>query len=209
MKFYDYTFSVNTRRVRIFMAEKGIEIPTVEIDFMNAEQLGKAFRKINPLCTIPVLETDEGINLVQVPAIVLYLEEQYPDTPLLGTTTLQRALIREWMHRIFIDCTIPLMEIFRNTNKMFTNRALPGPIDLAQIPELAGRGIKRLMPFFNDVDAHVRENEFVVGDQFTMADIDLLTCMDFAKMAKQEIPTHCKNLLAWRKKVSQRPSAKA
>ncbi len=207
MKLYTYSPAPNPRRVRMFMAEKGIELPTEEVDLMERAQLSEAFRAINPSCTVPVLVTDDGVVFAQVTAICAYLEELYPEKPLLGRTPLERALVREWSHRIFVEGMMAIAEAFRNGNPAFAGRALPGPLECEQIPQLVERGVKRTIAFFHTLDAHLAGREFVVGDSFTMADIDALATCGFARWIRQPIPEGCDNLKRWYEAVSARPTA--
>lgn len=209
MLLYTYPPAPNPRRLHIFLAEKGIEIPTVQVDLMKGEQFKEPLRAVNPLCTVPALVTDEGVTLTQVSAICDYLEALHPDKPLLGRTPLEKALVREWSHRIFLEGLMAVAEVFRNGNPAFAGRGLPGPRALEQIPALVERGLQRLDDFFHALDAHLAGRDYVVGSEFSMADIDALASCDFARWIRKAIPEDCPNLQRWHQVVSQRPCARA
>ena len=209
MKFYDCTTAPSPRRVRIFMAEKGIEIETVQIDLANGEQFSEAFKAINPLCEVPLLVLDDGTSISQISAICRYLEEIYPDNPLLGRTPVERAMVESSNQQLQMNGFAAGAEAFRNATPGFKNRAMPGPHNYSQIPELAERGQQRLDNLFSDLEAHLANSEFIVGDYFSIADISALCVIDFAKWVKKRIPEDYSNLQRWYDQVSSRPSAKA
>ena len=206
MKLYTYPPAPNPRRVHLFLAEKGIEIPCEQIDLMKGEQFAEAFRAVNPLCTVPVLVTDEGAALSQVNAICDYLEAKFPDPPLLGRTPLEKGQVREWCHRCFVEGLSAIADVFRNGNPAFANRALPGPLDLGQLPGLVERGQLRLEAFWKTLDAHLEGREYMVGDTVTMADIDALASCDFARWIRKSIPEECANIRRWHAMLSARPA---
>ena len=209
MKFYDCTTAPSPRRVRILMAEKGIEIDTVQVDLMSGEQLTEEFLKINPLGQVPVLELDDGTRLAQVMAICRYLEETYPDTPLFGRDPVERAKVDAINDQLQANGMVAVMEAFRNATPGFVNRAMPGPHNYAQIPALSERGMLRLDNFFSDFDAHLAANQYMVGDYFSVADITGFTVVEFARWVKKSIPEECSNLQRWYQQIKQRPSTTA
>jgi glutathione S-transferase len=209
MKFYDCTTAPSPRRVRIFLAEKGLNVPTVQVDLRNGEQFTDAFRAINPECTVPALALDDGTVIADAVAICQYLEELYPDPPLIGTTAQERAVVTALNRQIERDGFFAAMDALRNTAKGLKRRALPGPHDYEQIPELAERGRKRIEHFFRDMDARLAGRAFVAGDRYTIADISALIVTDFAGRLKLGVPDDCTDLSRWYSTVSARPSAKA
>ena len=209
MKLYTYPPAPNPRRLHIFMAEKGITIPSEHVDLMQREQLGEAYRAINPLGTVPALVTDEGVTLTQVVAICEYLEALHPLPPLLGRTPLEKAQIREWCHRIFMEGFAPIADAFRNGNPAFAHRALPGPLDMEQLPALVERGLVRLDAFWATLEAHLAGREYMVGNAFTMADIDAVVTCDFARWIRKSIPEECANIRRWHAQMRARPSFQA
>jgi glutathione S-transferase len=209
MKFYDCTTAPSPRRVRIFLAEKGITLPTIQVDLRNGEQFTPAFRAINPDCTVPALVLDDGTVIADAVAICHYIEELHPDPPLIGTTPQERAVVTALNRQIERDGFFAAMDAFRNAAKGLKGRALPGPHDYAQIPELAERGRARVEHFFRAMDARLQDREFVAGSRYTIADISTMVLTDFAGWAKLNAPDECANLRRWYAEVSTRPSAKA
>ena len=209
MKFYDCATAPSPRRVRIFAAEKGISLPTVQVDLRNGEQFTPAFRAINPECTVPALVLDDGTVIADAIAICQYIEELHPDPPLIGAAPQERAMVNALNRQIERDGFLAAMDAFRNTAKGLQGRALPGPYDYEQIPELAARGRMRVQHFFRDMDARLADREFVAGNRFTMADISTLVLTDFAGWAKIMVPEDCANLRRWHAAMSARPSAQA
>jgi glutathione S-transferase len=197
MKLYTYDPAPNPRRLALFMRYKGIQIETVQVDMMKAEQLSEEYRKINPQCTVPALQLDDGTVLSEVIGICLYLEGLYPDKPLLGTTPLEKAQVISWDHNVFLSMMMAVASMLRNRGDSFRNRALPGPLDVPQIPELVERGRLQLEYAMPQMDARLADNPWVAGQHFSLADIDLLVCVDFMAWVKQSIPEDCTNLKAW------------
>ena len=206
MKFYDCSTAPSPRRVRIFLAEKGISLPTVQVDLRNGEQFSPAFRAINPDCTVPALVLDDGTVIADAVAICGYLEELHPEPPLIGATPQERAVVTALNRQIERDGFFAAMDAFRNATKGLKGRALPGPHDYEQIPELAARGRVRVEHFFRAMDARLAAREFVAGSRFTIADISTLVLTDFAGWAKLSIPPECTHLRRWHAVVAARPS---
>ena len=209
MKFYDCTTAPSPRRVRIFLAEKGIELDTVQVDLGSGEQLGDAFRKVNPDCVVPALELDDGTCLSEVIAIWQYLEELHPEPRLLGATSLERAQVSMWNAKVEQQGLLSMMDAFRNSAKGLVGRALPGPESYEQIPELAERGRQRVLQFFGRLDDQLADNSFVAGDRFSVADISALVLVDFAGWVKLPVPAGAQHLSRWYAEVAKRPSAAA
>ena len=207
MKFYDCKTAPSPRRVRIFIAEKNIELETIEIDLANREQLGAAFRAINPDCTVPVLELDDGTRLTEVFAICQYLDDAFPEPPLMGAGDVERALVTMWNTKIEHQGLAAIGDYFRNLAKGLKGRALTGPDDYEQIPELVDRGRRRLKNFMVKMERHLNECEYVVGDVVTIADISLLVAIDFAARTKITIEDDMANLRRWHDLVSARPGS--
>ena len=209
MKLYDYKQAPNPRRVRIFMAEKGIEIETVQINLMKLEQHSDAYRKINPLGEVPALVLDDGSCISQTNAICRYLEDIFPDIPLYGRTPLERAQVESQNHLIQMNGIIAGGEAFRNSSPNFENRAISGPHAYPQIPELAERGLLRIDNLFTDLNKHFADQQFLVGDYFSVADITAFCTMGFIRWVKKTIPSECGHLQRWFDQVASRPSSKA
>lgn len=209
MKFYDCSTAPSPRRVRIFMAEKGITVSTVQVDLRNREQLGAPFRRLNPWCTVPVLELDDGTAISEAIAVCRYLEERFPEPPLMGRDARERGVVAMWEHRCEIDGFFAAQEVFRNRAPGLKGRALTGVADVEQIPALAERGHTRVMRFFGMIDERLKDSRFVAGDAFSVADITLLVTVEFAGWAKVPVPDALTALKRWYGEVSERPSAKA
>jgi glutathione S-transferase len=209
MKFYDCAVAPSPRRVRIFLAEKGITLPTIQVDLRKGEQFGEAFRAVNPDCTVPVLELDDGRRICDSLAICVYLEQTRPQPPLMGVDAADRAVVAEWQRRAERDGFLAVAEAFRNSTPAFKTRALPGPDGYVQIPALVERGRARTQTFFKVMDARLADREFVAGERYTIADITTLVAVDFAGWIKLTIPDQCAHLRRWHQAVAARPSAKA
>ncbi len=209
MKFYDCRTAPSPRRVRIFIAEKGIELETVQIDLGSGEQFSEAFREMNPDCAVPVLELDDGTILSEATAICQYLEARYPEPPLLGKTAEERARVTMWNAKIEQQGLLSMADAFRNSAKGLKGRAITGSKGYEQIPELAERGRQRVQQFFERLDTQLADSSYVAGDQFSMADITALVLVDFAAWVKIAVPEEAANLARWYSDVSARPGAVA
>ena len=209
MKLYDCQTAPSPRRVRIFLAEKGLDIETVQVDLGKGEQFGEAFREVNPDCAVPALELDDGSCISEVIAICQYIEALHPEPALLGRTAEERARVTMWNAIVEQQGLWGMMDAFRNSAKGMVNRALPGPASYAQIPELAERGRQRVSQFFTRLDNQLADNAFVAGDNYSIADISAMVLVDFAGWIKIAIPDDATNLARWYAEVSTRPSASA
>lgn len=207
---YQSNSSPNSRRVRIFIAEKGLTIPTVAVDLGKGEQHGDAYRAINPRRVVPTLVLEDGTSIGEVPAIQRYLEDAYPDHPLFGTTAAENALITMWERRVELEGFASVMEAIRNVLPGLQGRAVAGPHDYDQIPVLVERSKQRVANFYNDLDARLAEVPFVAGERYTVADITALVTVDFATKAI-DMPVPAANVATqrWYASVSGRSSAVA
>jgi glutathione S-transferase len=209
MKFYDCSTAPSPRRVRIFLAEKGITVPTVQVDLRNDEQLTPAFRAINPDATVPALVLDDGTHINDAIGICVYFESIHPQPPLMGQTAEEKAVVASWQREVERNGFYAVMEAFRNWARGLKGRALPGPYDYEQIPALAERGRLRVGHFYERMDARLAQSEYVAGAHYTIADITALVTVDFAAGAKLPVPEDRTHLRRWYAQVSARPSAKA
>jgi len=209
MKLFDYTMAPNARRVRIFIAEKRLVIPTVEVDLAKCSQLHEEYLEINPLAEVPALELDDGTVLTESTAICHYLEELYPEPLLCGRNPLERAQMMMWDRRVEFHGFAAVAEGFRNGNPFFKNRSIAGPANFPQIPELAERGKQRFANFLSLMEQRLGETEFVGGEQYGIADITALVTIDFARTIKGRIGDNQPNLERWYAAVSGRESAQA
>jgi glutathione S-transferase len=209
MKFYDCATAPSPRRVRIFLAEKGISVPTVQVDLRNNEQLKPQFRAINPDATVPALELDDGTRINDAIGICVYFEALQPQPALMGESAKERALVTAWNREVERNGFTAVMEAFRNATPGLKGRALPGPHDYEQIPALAERGRVRVNHFFASIDDRLGQSEFVAGPWYSVADITTLVAVDFARWVKMPVPEECQHLRRWHAQVSARSSAKA
>ena len=203
---YDCATAPSPRRARILLAEKGIAHETVQVDLRSGEQMGEAYRRINPQCTVPALRTEEGAVLADNAAITAYLEALKPDPPLLGITPLEKAEVASWNWRAEFEGLLAVAEALRNGSPAMANRALPGPRDYPQIPELAQRGVARLQDFFATLDARLKGRAFLATDRFSVADITAAVAVDFARVVKVKPGEQHPNLVRWRAALAERPS---
>ena len=199
----------NPRRVRIFLAEKGItDVSMVEINLMEGENLTEDFLKINPRGTVPTLELDDGTYLDESVAICRYLEELHPEPNLLGKDALSKAKIEACQRYVEFDGFLPLLDAFRNTFPAFAERAVPGlPAEYKAIPDLAERGQRRYQLFMKNLNDRLANQKYIASDTFSIADITALCAIDFAKMIEMEIPEDYEHARRWYADVTSRPSA--
>jgi len=210
LKLYQSSGSPNSRRVRIFLAEKGVEIPLIPVDLGKGEQHSEAYRAINPRRVVPTLVIEDGTAIGEVPAILRYLEEIHPQTPLHGETAKERALTIMWERRAEQEGFASVMEAIRNTATGLKGRAIAGPHDYDQIPALAERSRQRVKNFFADLDARLQKVPFVAGERYSIADITAIVTVDFAaKAINFAVPEEHAALKRWYDQVSRRPSATA
>jgi glutathione S-transferase len=208
---YESKASPNSRRIRIFLAEKGVEITIKPVDLGAKEQFSDAYVAINPRRQVPTLVLEDGTAIGEVPAIWRYIEETYPGKrALLGATPQQKALIAMWERRAELDGFAAVMEGVRNAVAGLKGRALSGPHAYEQIPEIVERSKLRVANFFADFNERLETVPFVAGEEFSAADITTLVAVDFAAGGmKIDIPVGFDALRNWYDKVSDRASSKA
>ncbi len=210
MKLYNWQFAPNCRRVRMFVLEKGLDLPAIE------EVVGEGFRMFPqyidkwPHAMVPMLELDDGTQIGEAAAICRYIEDEHPDPPLMGRSGREKATIEMWERRAYDECMIGTAEVVRNSMTEFYDRGIPGSLEpVPQIPALIERGKGRVRRFYKKYDTRLRETRYLAGDNFTMADITTLCAMDFAKFAGMDIPPDCTGVARWHAEVSARQSAVA
>jgi len=202
MKLYDSKMAPNPRRVRIFLAEKGIEVPTVQVDLGKAETRSEAFRAINPLGGVPVLELDDGTQIAESVAICRYFEEVQPEPPLLGVGAADRAVVEMWQRRVELEVFRNVTATFQNTHDFFKGR-------VEQVPAFGEVARKTARARLAWLDRELAGRPFVAGDRYTIADVTLLCAIDFGRVVDIRIAAEQKHLQRWHEAVSARPSAKA
>ena len=210
MKLYDFSLAPSPRRVRIFIAEKGIEIPSVQINTRERQQFTDEYRAVNPNCTVPALQLDDGTCILDSVAICRYLEETHPEPNLMGRDAREKAVIEMWSRLAEIEGYLAAAESVRNGAPMFEDRGLPGVTGgVPQIPALVERGKQTVGRLFAKLDRQLASNSHLAGDRFSIADITAYVAFDFAKRAEIEIPDSCPNVARWFAEVGERPSASA
>lgn len=203
---YDCATAPSPRRARILLAEKGIAHDTVQVDLARGEQLGAAYREINPQCTVPALRTEEGALLADNAAIAAYLEARFPEPALMGVTPQEKAEVASWNWRVEFEGLMAIAETLRNSSPAMADRALPGPVNYAQIPELAQRGLVRVQKFFETLNERLVGREFLAADRFSLADITAVVAVDFARVVRVKPGEQHPELVRWRAAMAQRPS---
>ena len=207
LKLYESGGSPNSRRVRIFLAEKGICVSRIPVDLGAKEQFSEAYARINPRRVVPTLVLDDGTAIGEVPAILRYFEETHPKTPLLGTSAKEKALVTMWERRMEQEGFAVVMETVRNAVAGLKGRAIAGPHDYAQIPALVERGHLRLANFYADLEARLAKVAFVAGEHFSVADITAVVTIDFAtKALNAPEPGGNEATQRWYASVAERPS---
>jgi glutathione S-transferase len=202
MKLYDSKMAPNPRRVRIFLAEKGIQVPDDQVDLAKAQNRSPEFLKINPMGGVPVLQMDDGTNLAESVAICRYFEETHPEPPLMGVDARDKAEVEMWQRRMELNLFSTVAGCFRNTSEFFKGR-------IPQVPEYGEVCRQAAEKAFGMVDGFLADRKFIAGARYTIADITALVAVDFAKLIKLRISPEQKNLARWHEAVSSRPSAKA
>ncbi|MDX1383789.1 MAG: glutathione S-transferase [Thermoanaerobaculia bacterium] len=202
MKLYDYTSAPNPRRVRIFLAEKGVEVPMVQVDIPSAENRKPPYNEKNPMGGVPMLELDDGTCIAESVAICRYFEVLHPDPPLMGTDAKDQAVVEMWQRRMELDLAIPIMNAFRHTHEFFKGR-------IPQVPEFGAVCKEGALKRMAWLDGELANREFIAGDRYSIADITALIGIDFGRVSKIAIGDDQPNLKRWHEAVSSRPSASA
>jgi glutathione S-transferase len=202
MKIYNSSVAPNPRRVRIFLAEKNIQVPYQGVDLAKAENRQPEFRKINPLATVPVLELDDGTHIAESVAICRYFEELHPEPSLFGVGAKERATVEMWQRRMEFVLLGPIADAFRLQHEFFKGR-------IRQCPEYAAIRREDALERLPWLDAELANRHFIAGDKFSIADITAMVALDFGRLSNIRIQPDQTNLTRWHQEVSARPSAKA
>ena len=203
MKLYDGGRAPNPRRTRIFLAEKGIELPLVPVDLGALEHMSGEYAAINPIKRLPALVLDDGTVLTESIAICRYFEALQPEPALFGRGALDTARVEMWNRRLELHLLFPVSHVFRNTHPAMKAMEVP------QVPAWAEANKPRILEFINFLDGELKDRPFITGETFTVADITGLVTVDFMKPARLGIPEEFKHLKRWHAEVSGRPSASA
>ena len=206
MKLYDFELATNAQRVRVFLAEKGLEVPTEQLNVRDDDQFVEPFTSMNPFHCVPFLELDNGTVIAESMSICRYLEELHPEPPLFGRTAEKRAVIDMWLRRFELDAFIPMLHAVRNHVPMFAGRVVPGTrTDLPQLPVMVTRGKEMMEVFLGRVEPHMAQHEFIAGPDFTVADITGFFTVRMTNALEMDLTTSYPAVAAWLAKVSQRP----
>lgn len=211
MKLYNWQVAPNPRRVRMYIAEKGLtDIEIVDVGDASQPRLSDDYLANNPHRIVPALELDDGTLIGEVPVICQYLERIYPEVPLFGSTPEAQAQVSMWDRKCELEGLQACAEMLRNKVKVFDGRALPGyTVRIEQIDALVERGAVRLGAFWEKLDARLGQSSHLAGDEFTFADITGFCTVDFAKAGRNEIPAGCSNVQRWYDSIASRDSASA
>ena len=202
MKLYDNAFAPSPRRVRMFLAEKGLSIPRVEVDIAAGENLQAAFLAVNPLGEVPVLELDDGTRLTESLAICRYLEALHPEPNLLGHGPLEQARIEARVLRLMFQLYVPTTHAFRHTHRFWAGR-------VAQVPEYGAQAREHVLQRWRELDAELADREWLEGGRFSFADIVAFTTLEFGKPSGIRLQPEQRHLSRWHAQVASRPSARA
>ncbi len=203
MKLYDFTRAPNPRRVRIFLAEKGITVPLEPIDLGADQHKSEAYAAVNPLRLVPALVLDDGTVISESIAICRYFEALHPDPPLFGREPLDIARIEMWNRRAELHLFFPVMHVIRHTHPVMAKWEVP------QVPAWGEANKPRALEIMDFLDRELASRQYIAGDAFSVADITALVAVDFMKPARIQRPPELKHLERWHQEVSARPSAKA
>ena len=202
MKLYDAKTAPNPRRVRVFAAEKGIDVPTVQVDLNARENHTAGFREKNPIGGVPVLELDDGTCIAESVAICRYLEGIHPDPALMGTDAKDRAVVEMWQRRMELEIFQPIANVFVHTHEWFKGRR-------PQVPEYGEACRAHAVARMRWLDEVLAIRPYIAGERYTIADITAMVGIDWGRVTKTRVPPECTSLLRWHELVSSRPSAKA
>ena len=203
MKLYDGGRAPNPRRVRIFLAEKGVDVPLVPVDMGAFEHRSSDMSGRNPLQRLPVLELDDGTILTESIAICRYFEELHPEPALFGRGALEKAKVEMWQRRLELNLLFPVSQAFRHIHPAMKEWEVP------QIPEWGEANKPKAIDFLKLLDAELGTREFAAGDDYSVADVTGLVALDFMKPARMAIPDELANVWRWHRALAARPSAAA
>lgn len=209
-KLYDFKLAPNPRRVRIFLAEKGLEIPLVEVNTREKGQFTQDFSRLNSGYKIPVLELEDGTAISETVAICRYVEAIHPEPALMGVNDLDKAIVEMWQRRVELEGFNAAGDAVRNSAAMFKDRGIAGVEGgFPQIPALVDRGKAAFALFVTRLDERLADNPYIAGERFSIADITAMVTLEFAQRAEITVDDSHTNVLRWHKEVSARPSASA
>ena len=209
MQLYDFGPAANAQRVRIFLAEKGLEVPMVELNVRDDAQFKEPFTSMNPFHCVPFLELDDGTVIAESISICRYLEELHPEPSLFGRDAAERALIDMWNRRVELDGFIPALHAVRNHVPLFAGRVVPGTrTDLPQLPTMVERGKEMLAIFLERLDPQLAKHPFIAGPTVSIADITAYFTVRMGVMLELDIESRFPNVFRWYGEFAERPSVK-
>jgi glutathione S-transferase len=207
MKLYDFGPATSAQRVRVFLAEKGLQLPIEQLNVREGAQFTAGFTGMNPFHCVPFLELDDGTIIAESMSICRYLEELHPRPWLFGRTAKERAIVDMWARRFELDGFVPMLLAIRNSISTFAGRVVPGTRnDLPQLPALVTRGREMMEIFLGRVEPRMANSAFVAGPEFSVADITGFFAVRMANTLKMDIGARYPAVAAWFAKVSARPS---
>jgi len=207
VKLYDFGPAANSKRVRVFLAEKGIEVPTVELNVRDDDQFKEPFNSMNPFHCVPFLELDDGTVIAESISICRYLEELHPEPSLFGRTAEERGIIDMWNRRVELDGFMPALHAVRNKVPLFAGRVVPGTrTELAQLPMMVERGTEMADIFLARLEPHMAENAFIAGADVSIADITCWFVINMVKMLGVDVEGRYPNIHRWHTEFTARPS---
>ena len=210
MKLYDFGPAANSKRVRVFLAEKGIEVPTVELNVRDDDQFKEPFTSMNPFHCVPFLELADGTVIAESISICRYLEELHPEPSLFGRTAEERGIIDMWNRRVELDGFMPALHAVRNKVPLFAGRVVPGTrTELAQLPMMVERGTEMADIFLARLEPHMAENAFIAGADVSIADITCWFVINMVKMLGVDVEGRYPNIHRWHTEFTARPGTDA
>jgi len=203
MKLYDGGRAPNPRRVRIFLAEKGVTVPTEQVELGKLEQRSDAFTAINPMQRVPALVLDDGTVIAESVAICRYFEALNSDPPLFGRGALDEALVEMWNRRVELHLFLPVATVFQHLHPVMKIMVDP------QVAAWGEANKPRVTQFLQFLDGELKNRAYVAGAAYTVADITAMVAVDFMRVSKMTVPEELTNVRRWHQAVSARPSAAA
>ncbi len=203
MKLYDGAKAPNPRRVRVFLAEKGIEVPLVPVDMMAMEHKGEAIAHLSPFQELPILELDDGTVLSETVAICRYFEELHPAPALMGEGAQGKANVEMWQRRMEFKLLLPVANVFRHTHPAMKLWEIP------QLPDFAEANKPRVAKVLEWMNEELAKRPFIAGEKYSIADITAMIAIDFMKPARLVVPDDLVDLIKWYEGVKARPSSSA
>lgn len=203
MKLYDGGRAPNPRRVRIFLAEKGLAVPTEQVNLGSLQQRSEAYTAINPMQRVPALVLDDGTVIAESIAICRYFEALHPEPPLFGRGAVESALVEMWNRRAELHLLFPVAAVFQHLHPAMKQMVQP------QVPDWGEANKPRVTAFLQFLDGELKNRAYIAGANYTVADITASIAVDFMRVSRLAVPDDLVNVRRWHQAVSARPSAAA